>query len=152
MIILIDGYNLLRNIFHKEKGKLTKQREELVKQLSHYKKKKKHEVVIVFDGGLFNHASREIRGGVVVIFSGQRSIADDWIYDFSERNKEKEIMLVSEDRSLVDKCRRFGVDGLKTHDFYNLLQDSLLEDVKEELLSKVKLVMFVSMNEKMTKI
>ena len=40
MVLLIDGYNLLRNIFHKQKGKLDKQRKDLIQQLSYYKKKK----------------------------------------------------------------------------------------------------------------
>ena len=132
MIIIIDGYNLLRNIFHKEKGKLDRQRGELIRQLSYYKRKKEHEIVVVFDGGFFNHATREIKKGVIVVFSGRRASADDWIFEYVERNKGKELLLITHDKQLIDRCKKFGTDALGVKDFYDLLQDSLLEDVEKE--------------------
>lgn len=136
MIIIIDGYNLLRNIFHKEKGRLDKQRDELIRQLSYYKRKKKHEIVVVFDGGLLNHATREIKKGVVVVFSGRGESADDWIFEYVERNKNKELLLITHDKQLIDRCMEFGADALGVKDFYVLLKESLLEDVEKEVSKK----------------
>ena len=44
MILVIDGYNLLRHLFLKEKGKLDKQRKQLIRNLGFYKKKKKWDI------------------------------------------------------------------------------------------------------------
>ena len=40
MIVVIDGYNLLKQIFPGKKDTLAKQRDFFIKQLSHYKSKK----------------------------------------------------------------------------------------------------------------
>lgn len=135
MIVLIDGYNLLRHAFAKEKGKLIKQREQFIKQLGYYRNKKENlQIIIVFDGGLAKHANREVHAGVAVIYSGQNSSADDWILDFVKKNKEKEILLVTLDRELKDKCSNFGVDNISVKDFYNLVQNSIVTDIEKDYL------------------
>ncbi|MCK4264744.1 NYN domain-containing protein [Candidatus Babeliales bacterium] len=136
MVIIIDGYNLLRSMFPKEKGQLTRQRDQLIKSLGIYKDKKDHEVIIVFDGGFFRHASREVYNGVVVMFAGKRKSADDWIFEYVKKNAEKEIFLVSNDNELRGKCSRFKVDFIGTQDFEDLLTGILIEDVKNSLTQK----------------
>ncbi len=138
MIIVIDGYNLLKQVFPKVKGKLDNQRKHLVKQLGYYKKKKASQikqVVLVFDGGLLNHATREIHNGVVVIFSGQKSSADEWILDYIQRNKEKQTLLVTLDRELIKEAKKYSVDSISVFDFYKILQNSLLEELSEDFSS-----------------
>lgn len=132
MIILIDGYNLLKQLFPKLKENLEKQKNQLIKQLGYYKNKKfpeVKEIIIVFDGGLLRHATREIHSGIVVIYSGQNSTADDWIIDFAEKNKEKEILLITLDKNLISSCQKYGVDSLNIFDFYKILQNTLLSDI-----------------------
>jgi predicted RNA-binding protein with PIN domain len=132
LIILIDGYNLLKQLFPGLKETLEKQKNYLIKQLGYYKQKKLHEIkeiILVFDGGPFRHASREIHSGIVVIYSGQNSTADEWIIDFVEKNKEKEILLISLDRKLISCCQKYGADSLNVFDFYKILQSTLLEDI-----------------------
>ena len=63
MIIIIDGYNLLKQVFPRVKRKLDKQRKKFISQLGYYKKQKLEtikDIIVVFDGGFFNHATREI--------------------------------------------------------------------------------------------
>lgn len=137
MIIVIDGYNLLKAIFPKEKGRLDKQRRRLISQLGFYKNQRREtikQIVLVFDGGLVGRATREIRDGIVVVFSGQKQNADDWIVDYVERNKEKELMLVSRDRELIQKCKKHNVEVLKVFDFYKIMQERLLESVEQDLI------------------
>ncbi len=137
LIILIDGYNLLRHTFYNVKGKLVKQREQFIRQLGYYKSKKSiGKIIAVFDGGLSRHATREVHGGVVVMYSGQKSSADDWILDFVKKNKEKEMLLVTMDNELKDKCANYGVDNIGVKDFYDLVQNSLLEEVVESFSQK----------------
>ena len=74
MIILIDGYNLLKQVFPHIRGKLDAQRKFFVQQLGFYKHKKAKDIkdiIVVFDGGQLSHATREVWDGIVVIFSGQ---------------------------------------------------------------------------------
>ncbi|MBY0353058.1 NYN domain-containing protein [Candidatus Babeliales bacterium] len=130
MIIVIDGYNLLRHIFPKAKGLLDKQRQQLIKQLGLYKAKKKEgakEIVVVFDGGTFGHASREVRNGIVIIFSGQKSSADDWIIEYTEKKKGEEILLVSLDRKLIQACEKYQAHSIDVFEFYTIVQDILLD-------------------------
>ncbi len=132
MIILIDGYNLLKQVFHKVKGKLDKQRQQLIKELGFYKHKKEiKEIIVVFDGGLINHATREIKHGITIIFSGRKQTADDWILDHIEKYKNNEYLLVSLDRELKQKASVFGVDSIDVFDFYKILQNCLQDDAKK---------------------
>lgn len=136
MIVVIDGYNLLRSVFPKVKGKLDKQRKELISQLGFYKKKRSgkiKELVLVFDGGFESRATREIKHGVTVIFSGRKRSADQWIIDFVERKKGREIMLVTRDREIIEKCKGKNVEVIKVLDFYNIMQDRLLEEVEHDM-------------------
>jgi predicted RNA-binding protein with PIN domain len=132
MIIIIDGYNLLKQVFPKIKGKLEKQRYQLVKQLGHYKSKKTgeiKEIILVFDGGPLLHATREIHKGIVVVFAGQKSDADTWILDYIERHKGKQLLLVTMDRMLRDNCKKYGADAIDVFAFYDIVQNTILEDV-----------------------
>jgi len=138
MVVVIDGYNLLRAIFPKVKGKLDKQRRQLIKQLGYYKKRREgkiKDIVVVFDGGRLGRATREIRGGVVVVFAGHKRSADDWIVDFVDRKKDRELMLVTRDRELIEKCRKLNssIEVIRGVDFYKIMQERLLEEVGEDL-------------------
>lgn len=139
MVIIIDGYNLLKHLFPKEKGKLDKQRSQLIRELGFYKAKKSEgirEIVLVFDGGEFGHASREIKSGITVIFSGRKESADDWIVRFVERNKGKEMMLISRDKELVSRCHRHDVEAVNVADFYDIVQNTILDEVGRDLSSQ----------------
>ena len=75
MILVIDGYNLLKQIFPGIKESLEKQRLQFIRQLSYYKSKKTDikDIVVVFDAGPSSHATREVRSGIVVVYSGQKT-------------------------------------------------------------------------------
>lgn len=131
MIIVVDGYNLLKQIFPKVKGVLEKQRAQFIRQLGYYKSKKQEsikELIVVFDAGPFGHATREVKHGVVVVYSGQKSSADEWIVDFTARKKGEEILVVTSDRELITLCGRNGANALDSAEFYRVLGALLCED------------------------
>lgn len=133
MIVVIDGYNLLKQIFPGAKGTLEKQRDQFIRQLGYYKQKKAQdikEIIVVFDAGPFGHATREVKHGIVVVYSGQRSSADDWIIDFTARKKSEEILVVTMDRKLINLCGKNGASALGSLEFYALLNNILLEDAQ----------------------
>src|SRR5579862_3602860 len=101
MIIVIDGYNLLKHIFLSDKKSFEKQHQIYIRQLAYYKHKKQAEIkdmLIVFDAGPERHATREVKSGIVIIFSGQKSSADAWITDYTKRHKGQEILVVTTDK------------------------------------------------------
>jgi hypothetical protein len=142
MIIVVDGYNLLKHVFHRVKGRLDKQRKQLIKELGFYKKKKSKlsEIVLVFDGGRESRATREILSGITVIFSGQQESADDWIVEYVELHKEQVIILVTRDRELISRCKSENLESsagevtpLNVVDFYDIVQNELLKEIGTEM-------------------
>lgn len=146
MIIVIDGYNLLKQIFPLSnsavKNDIEKVRTQFIQKLSSYRDKKDHEIILVFDGGSLPRATREIIMGIVVIFSGYKTSADEWILDFFERKQPNEFLLVSNDRKLIDSSKKFGADSIDVFSFYKLLISSIgqpvLANVKSQTSSTVK--------------
>lgn len=134
MIIIIDGYNLLKHIFPGVKNSsLDKQKIPLIRQLTYYKTSKDRdikEILIVFDAGPSNHATRSVKSGVVIVYSGSRSSADDWILSFVERNKNNDVLVVTLDRALREACCKLGADWLDVYEFYNILQQRILSDLQ----------------------
>jgi predicted RNA-binding protein with PIN domain len=136
MVILVDAYNLLNQVFTKVKHQGERRRNQLIQQLGYYQKKrlgKIKEIIVVFDAGPLGHATREVKGGITVIFSGQRSCADEWIIEYVRKNKDKEILVVTLDRKLIEACRQKNVSSMKVHDFYDIVKEEILENVVYEL-------------------
>jgi predicted RNA-binding protein with PIN domain len=132
MILIIDAYNLLKQIFPGVKNTLDKQKTAFIKQLAYYKVKKGDnisQIIVVFDAGPSNHATREIKSGIVVVYSGVRSSADNWILNFVERNKGQEILAVTSDRELRESCKKLNADSICVYEFYNILQQNILHDL-----------------------
>jgi len=139
VIIVIDGYNLLHQIFPRVRGELDKQRKEFIKHLSFYKKTKADsikEIIVVFDGGSWGRATREVRGGVTVIFSGQKSSADEWIIDYVNRKPGEELLLVTLDRELIQLCKGRNIEVMRVLDFYQILEKTLLQSAEDDFLEK----------------
>ncbi len=139
MILLIDGYNLLRSIFHKERGKLDKQRDQFISLLGLYKRQqaeKIKQVIVVFDAGPDRHASREVHNGVVVMYSGQRRSADDWIVEYVENHRSDDIFLISDDLMLLRRCQNKSkrVTTMGTEAFYRLVQEKCSTLLSERAL------------------
>ena len=134
MIVVIDGYNLLKQLFP-GKNCSDKQRNIFIRQLGYYKIKKTKEIkeiIVVFDAGPFAHASREIKNGVTIIFSGQKSNADNWIIEFVERKKNEELLIITMDRRLIEACGRGGARALSSLDFYHVMQKCILDGPQQQ--------------------
>jgi len=133
MIVIIDGYNLLKQIFPGSKDNLHKKRSHFIQQLAYYKHNKAEqitELVVVFDAGPHTHASRMVQAGVVVVFSGIKSTADAWILDFVKRHTNDEILVITLDRALREACQQMGADWLGGSEFYTILQNNLLQNAE----------------------
>ena len=138
MLIIIDGYNILKRVFSRIRGKLDKQREELLSYLAFYKdQKREHDITVVFDGGGSSHALREIYKGIVVVYSGVKRSADEWILDYIERHKEFSMLLITEDRALVVGARSLSknIDTMSPRPFYEMIRNIITQEVASSISS-----------------
>lgn len=120
MIVLVDGYNFIKGIFPHRKGFAEECRQHLLRLISQYRECRHStlkEVIIVFDGGLFSRATREVHGGVSVIFSGRGRSADDWIVEYVDRHRGHEFLVVTNDRQLSQRSKSSGAETMKIDEF-----------------------------------
>jgi len=124
VLILIDGYNVLKGVTRG--GDVSdKDRDQFVAQLGAYACRKKHKVTVVFDGGMYGWADKEVRGSVIVIFTGARETADDVIRKQLKKHRLHDVLLVSSDRELNYNASRYEIPSIDSEDFYLLMQMAL---------------------------
>ncbi|MCL4229679.1 NYN domain-containing protein [Candidatus Dependentiae bacterium] len=140
MIIIIDGYNLLKQVMP---GEVIgdHERERFIQQLCEYARKKKHSVVLVFDGGSYVRPTKEIKGNVQIVYSGHHESADDYIHRYVEKHKSYDMLLISSDRELRRKVAACAaVEAIHPEEFYRLFLQELRrtpEQARESRKSKL---------------
>lgn len=138
MILIIDGYNVLKQALHSTLVSITV-KDRFVAQLNKYGKVKGHSILLVFDGGSTERADRDRVGCVTVIHSGFGQSADEWIKQYVSQHRGLDCILVSTDRELGSYAARHGVTCIDALDFYRLLQQSFGKQ-QEAVLDQGKLV------------
>ncbi|MDQ5890843.1 MAG: hypothetical protein QG604_717 [Candidatus Dependentiae bacterium] len=124
MILLIDAYNVVRFLYPGDRQAYEAQVNWFLSKLSAYRKAKRDEIQeirVVFDGGLFLHKTREIIGGLVVIYAGARRKADDVLVQYAQDLREKGL-LISNDRELQQRVAVHRGAAMGVHEFWGLVQ------------------------------
>ena len=137
MIVLVDGYNFIKGIFPRRKGFAEECRQHLLRLISQYRECRRNtikEIIVVFDGGLFSRATREVHGGVSVIFSGRDRSADDWIVEHVDRHSGYELLVVTNDRQLTQRSKSSGSETMKIEEFDRCVREAIRDS--GEVLSK----------------
>ncbi len=133
--ILIDGYNLI-GIAHRD---LKKARQELINNLINYKKKKGHEIVVVFDSykNGYGKETSEVVNGVKVIYSGAGERADDVIKRIMREDKSFWIV-ISSDREIEKTAWKENCVPVSSEIFWDILngKEYYFEKPKGITLSK----------------
>ncbi len=132
VIILVDGYNVLKQV-HDGELISEQQRRAFIKQLAIYQKIRKHKkIMVVFDGGPDTWATQEKIRGILVIYAGSGRIADDYILSFMKEHKEKahNMLLVSSDRELCSWACDNKVTSIDAYEFYRLMMKAIKPPVK----------------------
>jgi predicted RNA-binding protein with PIN domain len=135
MIICIDGNNFLR-FFQSEKTALSDaKKNQFAYELSRYQTQKPNvqEIILVFDAGPFSRATREIHHNITIMHAGQKSSADEWICEFVSRNKDKECLVITNDRALQEEITKLGATSINNQTFFGFLQ--AMRSSKENILS-----------------
>lgn len=131
MHIIIDGYNLIRQsdfLRRHEKQSLAAGRQALILNLSEYKRKKRHNITVVFDGWESGSAQeeRDRQGNINIIYSRRGEKADDVIKKLADSSSE-ETIIVSSDREIVSYVTRRGRTALSSIEFETLMCKAIVE-------------------------
>ena len=127
--IIIDGYNLI-GIHHRD---LEKQREMLINSLIEYRKKKGHDITVVFDGWKTGEAqeSRSVVGGIKVIYSKIGEKADSVIKHMISSDR-REWIAVTSDREIADHAWASGSIPVTSADFLKATERKIPSSFPEE--------------------
>jgi len=136
MIIVIDGYNVLKHADSDRKIG-PQERRQFIQMLSRYHHRKKHTIVLVFDGGPCTWPSKEVIAKVKVIYSGSRKTADTVIMDYIKDHYAKDLLLVSSDNELIRFAEKFEAVSIGSEEFYYLMQEALRSPFEPEVTEDV---------------
>jgi len=128
VVIVIDGYNVLKQVDPSSSGN-DRKRGAFVAQLGAYAAKRKHYLVVVFDGGPYDRAYREHQDGIEVVYSGAAHTADEYICNYMTRRQNVELLLVSSDHELCMYADRLDFVSIDSCYFYRIVQDTLRASV-----------------------
>jgi predicted RNA-binding protein with PIN domain len=124
MIIIIDGYNVLKqytpgaDVSHSARTRF-------IAHCAQYARRKNHTLIVVFDGGPHQWMFKEVINGVTVVYSGQQKTADDVIKGYIEQYHSHDALLVSSDRELNVCAQAHGVTSINSRDFYQLMREDV---------------------------
>ncbi|MEW6420076.1 MAG: NYN domain-containing protein [Nitrospirota bacterium] len=120
--IIIDGYNLI-GIYHKD---LEKQRNMLIDSLIEYKKKKGHDITVVFDGWKTGEAQENhlVVGGIKVIYSRIGEKADSVIKRIISSDR-REWIVVTSDRDIANHAWASSSIPISSEDFLMAVESEI---------------------------
>jgi len=137
MIIILDGYNILKHADGDRKiGQ--EERRQFIQMLNNYHRRKKHTIIVVFDGGPCTWPSKEVIAKVKVIYSGSKKTADTVIMEYIKDHHAKDLLLVSSDNELARFAQKFEVVSIGSEEFYYLLQEALRSSSEQDVLQDVR--------------
>ncbi len=124
MILLIDGYNVLKQAMPSVKIRES-ERKKFIEQLGRYAKLRQHKIILVFDGGPYDRSVQERIAGVYVIFSGAIETADHYIKRYLKEHKSHDILLISSDNELRSAAARLNIESMRSPEFYRVVLESI---------------------------
>ncbi len=120
MNIIIDGYNLLKQVLGKQIT--SKERTWFQERAAEYAKSKAHHLYIVYDAGPYARLTKEKHGRVTIVYSGHKDTADDVIKDYIDRKLLKDMLIVTTDRALNSYADQYEVPSIDSLDFYEFMK------------------------------
>ncbi len=124
MIILIDGYNVLKQLVP-QAAVTDKERRDFITILGKYARRKKHTLILVFDGGPYDWAHKERISHITVIYSGMHETADQLIMHYLDDHQTKDLFLVSSDNELGLFASALEIPSIGSEDFFSLVKQAL---------------------------
>ena len=123
MHIIIDGYNVLKQLLGSGEISLS-QRRAFINMLGKYAQKKNHDICVIFDGGPDVWPSQEIDHGITVVYSGIKQSADDLI-KVAMQKKSHGLLIVSSDNELKMAAAKRNITSIDALEFYSLVRHEM---------------------------
>jgi len=116
--IIIDGYNVIGTC-HLD---MDKARNDLIELMIRYKKIKRHDITVVFDGYKTGpgHEDRAVRGGVAVIYSGLGERADEVIKRIITKDR-REWLVISSDKEIAHHAWSVNSIAVPANEFIQIV-------------------------------
>lgn len=134
MILIIDAYNVLKKAL-RTKFITESQRKSFLNHLKKYTYAKKHQAVVVFDGGIYKWPVVTEDKNITIVYTGTIETADDYIKDYLENNYAKNIALVSSDNELYSAANLYNIPTIDSSVFYTMVF-SLLKKKENSTIKK----------------
>jgi predicted RNA-binding protein with PIN domain len=131
MNIIIDGYNLIKQLLKKTVIS-EKERTWFHQKAVEYSRRKNHILYIVYDGGPLDRPTKEKHGIINLIYSGNRLTADDVIKSYLEEKIFVDMLLVTTDRQLTRFALANDVPTIDSLDFYEFMKTPQSSAVKKK--------------------
>jgi len=122
MTYLIDGYNLIGAMSYISLSDPDKE-SKLTSLLNDSPLLKKHKATVIFDGkgDLATTETRLKIGKITVIYTENTSTADDLIKDKLHMAQPNNIILVSSDRELINRAKKYKIKSVSSPDFIKII-------------------------------
>ncbi len=123
MIILVDGYNLLKQ---RDPGAYIEDsaRDQFIRLLGAYHKRRDHHIMLIFDGGPMPWPVQETKAGIIVVYAGYGKSADDYIKYYIAEHHKADLLLVSSDRELGLWASKYDIASINSLSFYDIIVDT----------------------------
>ncbi len=123
MDIIVDGYNVIFKIselgYTTEKCDIEILRNRFLAMLEQYKEKRKHKLIVVFDGQGAGNSSEIRPAGIDVVFSRQDLDADEEIKRLvSSSDNPRHITVITSDRDIEQYVKKYGCKVVGALAFY----------------------------------
>lgn len=130
MKILIDGYNLLKQVFSK-KHIVDTEFKQCMTMLSRYARTKGHTILVIFDGGDMPWKYQEQMQTVLLVWVGIGNLADQYIIEILAGKKAQ--LLVSDDRELVVCAQNNAIPSIESLFFWEYVLQAKSEKSNNSL-------------------
>lgn len=123
MDLIIDGYNLIGSD-QGLNGSLEQKRNRLIQQLSAYQRRKRFNLVVVFDGWRAGQVqeAKEKRDAITIVYSRLGEKADSVIVRMA-REKGSGSVVITSDREIRRAVERFGAVAIYAGEFNEILRN-----------------------------
>ena len=123
MDIIVDGYNVIFKVpelgYSTEKCDIEILRNRFLTILEQYKGKRKHKLIVVFDGKGSGNSSETRAAGIDVVFSREDLDADEEIKEMvSNSENPRHITVITADRDIEQYVRKYGCKVVGPLAFY----------------------------------
>jgi predicted RNA-binding protein with PIN domain len=136
MEIIIDAYNLLKQLTNGPLGEWERSR--FISTMQSYAHKKQHTVTIVFDGGSYERPFLEDFDDITVVYSGFKLTADDYIKNLLPRLYPNNALIVTADRAICHAADNHNITSINPPDFMRFVHKAVNTAMHVVMRSKDK--------------